>query len=74
MDEFSQLSAQFSQMRNFVVNEALTTAQQVQAGVQQVQHSPPLATTNTGSNGIFWFGLGTITALVVGYYWWRRGR
>ena len=74
MDEFSQLSAQFSQMRNFVVNEALTTAQQVQAGARQIQSPPPPATTNTGSNGIFWFGLGTITALVVGYYWWRRGR
>lgn len=74
MDEFSQLSAQFSQMRNFVVNEALTTAQQVQAGVHQVQNSPPPATTNTGSNRIFWFGLGTITALVVGYYWWKRGQ
>jgi hypothetical protein len=74
MDDFSQFSAQFSQMRNFFVNEALTTAQQIQAGSRQIQSSPAPAPTNTGSNGAFWFGLGTITALVVGYYWWKRGQ
>jgi len=73
MEDFSQVAAQISQMRNFFVNEAVTTAQQVQAGARQIQNPPPPAATNTSSNGIFWFGLGTITALVVGYYWWKKG-
>jgi hypothetical protein len=76
MDDFSQVAAQISQMRNFFVNEAVTTAQQVQAGARQIQNSPAPAPTptRTDSGGLFWFGLGTITALVVGYYWWKRGQ
>ena len=74
MDDFSQVAAQISQMRDFFVNEAVTTAQQVQAGARQIQNSPAPAPTNTGSNGIFWFGLGTATALVVGYYLWKKGQ
>jgi cytochrome oxidase assembly protein ShyY1 len=74
MDDFSQVAAQITQMRNFFVNEAVTTAQQVQAGARQIQNSPAPAPTNTGSNGFFWFGLGTATALVVGYYLWKKGQ
>jgi cytochrome oxidase assembly protein ShyY1 len=74
VDDFSQVAAQISQMRDFFVNEAVTTAQQVKAGTRQIQNSPAPAPTNTGSNGIFWFGLGTITALVVGYYLWKKGQ
>ena len=74
MNDLSQISAQISQIRDLVVNEALATAQQVQAGAQQIQNPPAPAQTDTGSSGLVWFGLGTITALVVGYYLWRKGK
>jgi cytochrome oxidase assembly protein ShyY1 len=74
MNDFSQVAAQITQMRDFFVNEAVATAQQVQAGTRQVQAPPPavVGLSRGGSYGLFWFGLGTIAALVVAHYLWRR--
>lgn len=85
MQDFSQFSAGFSQMRNFFVNEALTTAQQVQTGAAQIRaqqqqlnsQQPVVVTRNVSgpasSGGLFWFGMGSIATLVVAYYLWRKG-
>lgn len=74
MDDFSQIASQITQMRNFFVNEAVATAQQVQAGTRQIQAQQPVVASSGqgGSHGLFWFGLGTIAALFVAYYYWRR--
>lgn len=74
MNDFSQVASQITQMRNFFVNEAVATVQQVQAGTRQVQagQPAPVRTAEGGSHGLFWFGLGTIAALAVAYYFWRR--
>lgn len=75
MNDFSQVASQITQMRNFFVNEAVATVQQVQAGTRQVQVQQQPAVTSTGqggSHGLFWFGLGTIAALVVAYHYWKR--
>jgi hypothetical protein len=74
MDDFSQVASQITQMRDFFVNEAVATVQQVQAGARQVQagRPAPARTAEGGSHSLFWFGLGTIAALVVAYYYWRR--
>ena len=74
MDDFSQVASQITQMRNFFVNEAVATVQQVQAGTRQVQaqQPAPISAGEGGSHSLFWFGLGTIAALVVAYYYWKR--
>lgn len=75
MEDFSQVASQITQFRNFFVNEAVSTVQQVQAGTQQIQRQQPPAASvvRTGQgNNLFWFGLGTIAALVVAYYYWKR--
>lgn len=74
MDDFSQVASQITRMRNFFVNEAVATVQQVQAGTRQVQAQPPAVASSGqgGSHGLFWFGLGTIAALVVAYHYWKR--
>lgn len=75
MEDFSQIASQITQMRNFFVNEAVATAQQVQAETRRVQQQPVVTGGGRGgSHGLFWFGLGTIAALVVAYYYWNWKR
>jgi len=84
MEDLSQLSANISQIRNFFVNEAVATAQQVQVGAAQIRTQnmnlqPPVTATRNvsgpaSSGGLFWFGIGSIATLVVAYYLWRKGK
>jgi len=76
MDDFAQIASQITQMRNFFVNEAVATVQQVQAGAGQIQQggntSPVDDNAMTSPNGLVWFCLGTIAALAVAYCFWKR--
>lgn len=72
------------EMTNFLVDQALTTAQQVQQGAEQVQagsfvpQPPPVQVTTNPSGpftpgGIFMFGLGALAALGLAYWYLKRG-
>jgi len=71
---------------DMLVNQALQTAEQVQAGAQRIQaqsettppSDPVQVTTNPSGpftpGGLFMFGFGALTALGIGYYLVKRGR
>lgn len=72
-------------MTNSLVDLALTTAQQVQQGAEQVQsgsyvpqRSPVQATENPSGpftpTGLFMFGLGAVAALGLAYFYIKKGK
>jgi hypothetical protein len=83
--EMQATTQNIQEMTDFIVNQALATAQQVQQGAEQVQEGsfvpqqPPVqATTNPSgpftSGGLFMFGLGALAALGLAYWYIKRGK
>jgi hypothetical protein len=71
---------------DFIVDEVMETASQVQQGAERIQvrsrmapqEAPVQVTRNVSgpftSSGLFWFGLGAVAALAGSYFLWKRGR
>ena len=83
--EMQAATQNIEEMTNFLINQALTTAQQVQQGAEQVQagsfvpqQAPVQVTTNPSGpftpNGVFMFGLGALAALGLAYWYIKRGK
>ena len=83
--EMQATTQDIEEMTNFIVNQALATAQQVQQGAEQVQagsfvpqQMPVQATTNPSGpftpGGLFMFGFGALAVLGLAYLYIKRGK